>query len=251
MKRWHRWTLAALGVALAAVTLGPAAADWLVTKDGARVETQGSWRVESRLVVFKRPDGTFASMRLSEVDLEASRRVTREMAEAERAAAARNAEEQRPAERREPIARLTEKDLPPVGSSRRSADEDGEDAPAGRSAPRESGEADTRPDPIVVSTWSEVSEVDGDGLAFVGELRNTSEHMALGVGVTVTLFDEEDEEIASSDAVLTGTALPAGKSGGFRADFPGVFHYVRADFDVAADVVRSQTEEEAAETASR
>lgn len=250
MKRWHRWTLAALGVALAAVTLGPAAADWLVTRDGARIETQGPWRVESRLVVFKRPDGTFASMRLSEVDLEASERVTREVAEAKRAAAARAAEEQRPAERKKSIARLTEKDLPPVGSSRRSAEAE-EDAGAGSSGARGEDEEGGRPDPIVVSTWREVSEIDGSGLAFVGELRNTSEHMALGVGVTVTLFDEEDEEIASTDAVLTGTALPPGKSGGFRAEFPGIFHFVRADFDVAADVVRSQTEEEAAEPASR
>lgn len=248
MKRWHLWTLVGAGFALAAVTLGPAAADWLVTKDGARVETQGPWRVESRLVVFKRPDGSFASMRLSDVDLEASKRVTREMAEAERAAAARAAETQKPAEEKEPIARLTEKDLPPVGSRRRAEEE----APAEDSSSR-NGDAERRnPEPVTVSTWREVSEVDGDGLAFVGELRNASEHMALGVGVTVTLFDEEDEEIASADAVLTGTALPPGKSGGFRAEFPGVFHYVRADFDVAADVVRAEErDEEAAEPTAR
>lgn len=239
MSRFQRWILGGLGLALAAVILAPAAADWLVTKDGTRVETQGPWRVESRLVVFKRPDGTFASMRLSEVDLEASERVTREMAEARRAAAAENAERQRPTERREPVARLTEKDLPPV-ESRASSGPDGESEGAGSGDPPR-GREDAQP--VAVSTWREVTEIDGDGTAFVGELQNTGENMALGVGVEVTLFDSEDEVIATKEAVLTGSALPPGKSGGFRAEFPGVFHYARVDFEVGADIVEAQTED--------
>ena len=55
---------------------GPAAADWLVTREGASVETRGAWRQEGRLMVFTLADGTLASLRLDEVDLEASRQAT-------------------------------------------------------------------------------------------------------------------------------------------------------------------------------
>ncbi len=57
-------------------------ADWLVTLAGERVETQGSWQVKGRMVVFNQPDGTLSSMRLSEVDLDASREATASAAEA-------------------------------------------------------------------------------------------------------------------------------------------------------------------------
>ena len=57
-------------------------ADWLVTRAGERVETEGRWQVKGRMVVFTRPGGTLASLRLSEVDLEASRQATAEAAEA-------------------------------------------------------------------------------------------------------------------------------------------------------------------------
>ncbi len=64
-------------VALLAVLLAPiASADVLVTKDGARLETQGPWEVRRSQVIFTTPGGVLSSMRLSEVDLEASERAT-------------------------------------------------------------------------------------------------------------------------------------------------------------------------------
>src|SRR5689334_14665868 len=66
------WLLTLLGLAIAA----PARADWLVTRDGGRVETRGPWKEKGKLVVFTKADGTLASLRLSEVDLEASRKLT-------------------------------------------------------------------------------------------------------------------------------------------------------------------------------
>ena len=39
----------------------PAAADWLVTRDGGRVETKGPWKVKGKLVVFTRAAETAAS----------------------------------------------------------------------------------------------------------------------------------------------------------------------------------------------
>ena len=54
----------------------PAHADWLVTTEGERVETRGAWNVRGRMVVFTTKRGTLASMRLDEVDLDASETAT-------------------------------------------------------------------------------------------------------------------------------------------------------------------------------
>lgn len=232
--------LAAAALLAAIAFLVPAAADWLVTKDGTRIETEGPWKVESRLVVFKRPDGTFASMRLSEIDLEASERLTLAMAEA--AKRPKEADRVRE-ERREPVARLTEKELPPVESLPRETREE----PAGGELERPASPAEdgAEPQPVSVSTWREVTTADDPGLAFVGEISNPTEHVAVGVAVTVTLYDAEDEEIVSTLATLTSDSLPPGKNGAFRATFPGVFYYARADFDVSAELLLTSSAESA------
>lgn len=234
--------IGAVLVAIAALTVAaylvPATADWLVTKDGDRIETQGPWKVESRLVVFKRPNGSYASMRLSEIDLEASERLTLEMAET----AKRPKEVEAREPQREPVARLTEKDLPPVGR-RRPAEE--RESPSAReeasSAPTETEESS--PQAVEVSTWREVTTSEDPGVAFVGEIRNPTDHMAVGVTVTVTVYDAEDEELASTTAVLSSDTVPPRKNGAFRASFPGVFYYARADFDVSADLLLSDRPE--------
>ncbi len=55
-------------------------ADWLVTRAGERIETRGGWEVKGRMVVFTQPSGTLSSIRLSEVDLDASAAATAEAA---------------------------------------------------------------------------------------------------------------------------------------------------------------------------
>ena len=66
----------ALAAILAAGPALPAKADWLVTREGARVETQGAWKVKGKLVVFHTSTGKLSSLRVAEVDLDASRRAT-------------------------------------------------------------------------------------------------------------------------------------------------------------------------------
>ncbi len=61
---------------------GSAGADWLVTRAGERIETEGGWQIKGRMVVFTRPGGTLSSLRLSEVDVDASREATAQAAEA-------------------------------------------------------------------------------------------------------------------------------------------------------------------------
>ena len=83
-------SLAALLLALAAGA--SARADELVTRDGQVIETQGSWEVRGKLLVFKLADGTLASLRLDEADLEATEQRVR--AAEERARRARALSEQ-------------------------------------------------------------------------------------------------------------------------------------------------------------
>lgn len=59
-----------------AVLAQPADADILVLRDGHRLETDGPWEVRGGQVVFRTPHGVLSSLRLDEVDLEASRRAT-------------------------------------------------------------------------------------------------------------------------------------------------------------------------------
>lgn len=51
-------------------------ADWLVTTDGRTIETRGAWTVAGKLVQFNTAAGTLSSLRVAEVDLEASRAET-------------------------------------------------------------------------------------------------------------------------------------------------------------------------------
>lgn len=58
--------------------VAPAAADRLVTSQGEILETQGPWKVEGRMVVFTNATGELVAIRVSEVDLKASKKATEE-----------------------------------------------------------------------------------------------------------------------------------------------------------------------------
>lgn len=245
-----RWIFAGAGLLLTAALLVPAAADWLVTRDGTRIETAGPWRVENRLVVFERPDGTYASIRLSEIDLEASERLTRELAE--QARTPKTAAQPKPV-----VARLTEKELPPV-TARPAPDEEpagggSGEGPQGGEEPPAAEEAQTpAPESLQVVSWREVGGPESSGLEFVGDIRNVTASTALDVLVTVVLLDEEGEEIESAQALLTTSALPPGGTAGFRASFPGIFHSPGVEFRTSGTLVLSGEggEEQAAEPPS-
>ena len=244
MRDRSRWS-AVGAVALAAWgLLGAAAhADRLVTTDGHAVETEGPWRVEGRLVVFERPDGTLASMRRSEVDLEASRRATEEEAAA---AVAERDRSTRPPDRqtshREPIARLTEKELPPVGSGPAAQ---AETAPEGTDQAADAA-ADRKPASGLRIASSSEAGYDPSGLVFTGSVRNESSYTAVGVTVTGHLFDENGKESATTAAIVTSSALLAGERADFRATFPGVFSYTRVSFDVDGELLLNEPREQPA-----
>lgn len=64
-----------LSILVPALSL-PTRADVLVLTDGSRIQTRGPWQVESRRILYSDPGGTLTALRLSNVDLEASRRAT-------------------------------------------------------------------------------------------------------------------------------------------------------------------------------
>jgi glutaredoxin len=70
---------ARLAAALLASGLGvaPACSEWLVLRDGARLEIAGTPRVEGRRVLFTTPQGTLAALPAAEVDLVATEAANR------------------------------------------------------------------------------------------------------------------------------------------------------------------------------
>ncbi|HEV8577465.1 MAG TPA: FxLYD domain-containing protein [Thermoanaerobaculia bacterium] len=203
----------ALGLLIALLVAAPAAADWLVTHAGGRVETKGPWRVKGKLVVFNRTDGTLASLRVSEVDLEASRKAT---ADAQAKAAAPAA----PEAPKKKLASLTDADFrkqPPASSTASPAET--EEKPAVQSGP------------VTVSSWRRADDLGGDGVKIEGTLHNNTDDLVVNAGVEVQLFNEAGERVGTAVAVLSSPSLQPKGTVDFRASFPGVFTYAEVKFE--------------------
>ncbi len=203
---------------LALLAASPAAADWLVGRDGSTVETRGPWKVKRSVVVFTAADGTLSSLRLADVDLEASDRAT-----AEAAAPAAAAPAPEPA-RRPPVLVLRTED---VGGPVADAPEakTGEAAGQDPATPAAAAKDDAEPPPVEVVAWRQVEGSGIDGLEIRGTLRNDSPSIVTGAGVRVSLFDSDGELIGSRDAFLDAVSIAARATTGFRALFPGVEYF--------------------------
>ncbi|HEX7180276.1 MAG TPA: FxLYD domain-containing protein [Thermoanaerobaculia bacterium] len=229
----RNWKLSAgLAACLLAAGSGSAAADWLVTREGGRIETRGPWKEKGKLLVFTTADGNLASLRLSEVDLDASRKATAEAEAAARAQAeARNAP-QKPAEPKKEVFSITDKDVrppaPPADAPAQPGQPSSSEAPAADGA-RQPGE---RLPAVTVVGW-EREQVGTDGhVAITGTVRNDSEGSVADVRVFVQLFDDSGSAIATAPADLTATALMPGQLAAFRADFPSLFAFATVKVDV-------------------
>ena len=228
----------ALALALACAWLAtPAAGDWLVTRDGTRLETTGPWQVKGRQVIFTRPGGALAALRLADVDLEASAAAT----EASRAAAAAPPApppDSGEVERRPPVMVLTNADLPSgdTGSGERDdGDEDGEedgeegdDGDDGDDGDEQDDGASADPgsatgEPLVVVTWRELESSAVDGLEIIGSVRNRGRNVAADIRLLVTVADQEGTVLAEARAFLQRSSLVPGQSSTFRALIPGVY----------------------------
>ncbi|MCP3982218.1 MAG: hypothetical protein GY716_23160, partial [bacterium] len=218
------------------VCAAPAAGDWLVMRDGSRIETEGTWRVKGRQVVFTQRGGTLAALRLADVDLDASAEATAEShAPAGEAAGSKSGP-------RRPILVLTNDDLP-SGSAGASGDEAaGEDAAEGEAGDEDAGGGDAGSESdaadaeaVVIVSWREQESSAVDGLELVGSVRNTSTDVAAGVRVQVRI-PGEDGGMLETRAFLQRSSLAPGQTSTFRALLPGIYALEESPtFEVASE----------------
>ena len=212
MGGWTPLRFAFLAVLLV-LPAAPARADWLVTHEGTWVETRGAWEVKGKLVVFHTLKGDLSSLRLADVDLEASRRET---ARAELARKAAEEARKRPPEKKE------KKRTALVLTDDKVRHVEGGGAAAGASP--------QAPPSLTVTSWAHTASP-GDGhVVITGTLRNTSGAPASDITLAVQLLDAGGKATATGQAVLTATALGAGEQSGLRVEFPGATTYSDVKF---------------------
>jgi hypothetical protein len=225
----------------AALAAAPAAADWLVMKDGGRIETKGSWKVEGRRVLFTQPNGTLSVLKLDEVDLDQSAAVT--AAEVEAARKAAEPEPEAPA-RRAPVLRLTEKDIPP------SPEAGGEEGAPAAAAGAEAAPASD----LAVASWEKVQNASADGIEIFGTIRNSGTNNITSPSVMVMIYGQDGGLLATNEGTINSGMIAPGQSANFRVAFPGVPDFASVKFDVQGRGFRarpgeaeegSETEEEA------
>lgn len=215
MRRTSRFGFLVLAIGLA--SRGDLWADRLVLKDGTELDTAGPWEVQGRLVVFKRSDGTLASIRASEVDLDKS-------AEATTVANAPPPAAPEPAPRKPSVLSLTEQDLPPVGET--------EAAAAAAAGPA----AAPAPALIVMPGWRTVVAADGQSTELLGMVRNDSKAPALGVQVVAVLISQSGEVIAEIEGATSSRALQPGQTTSFRVGFENAQPFDRIEFRVNGEI---------------
>lgn len=222
-------------LALLIFSAAPAGADWLVMSDGARIETDGPWTERGRLVVFTDPGGTLMSVRLAEVDMDASYRVTAEMKEAAL----------RPPPLPPPpapsIFSLTDDDVGHVDDdeySQSSQADDEVDADSGfgsdadADADFDAGSESATTPLIGVVAWERDDNPAGDGLEVRATLENQGTDVAINIEVTVTLLDEDDSVLATAPGRIGTNGLMPGQTTEMIVDFPGIFDFAAVDFDI-------------------
>lgn len=234
MTQLRRSAAFGLGLLALATVSSPAAADWLVTREGGRVETKGTWTVKGKLVVFHTAEGKLSSLRLADVDLDASRRATEEAVAAQAQAAA---EPEKAPERRKSVRVITDKDVkpaPPPAEESEPADGSEGEAPTRENASVPTGSG------LAVETWSQERDPDDDHVMINGTLKNNSNVTSAELKLKAMIFDETGSLIAISQAALAATALPPGEKVAFRADFPGYFSFATVKFEAQSRRMKIQ-----------
>ena len=209
-------------ICLLVLTL-PAVADILALRDGGRVVTAGRWSVDGSVVVFTRPDGSLASIRLKSVDLKASGSSDLGRGRAGTGSLSEHLESAEPT--REPVLVLTDRDVPKA-----TPDSVASNPASGSSA------TSRRSSPVRVETWVEIEGA--DGYEIVGHLRNRGRVGERVYRVSVDLRGRDGKLVQSAMALPRQSVLEKGAATTFRARFRDVAERkVRPSFKV--DSVRA------------
>ena len=220
--------------------VGPLAADWIVTRDGAIIETRGEWEVQGRIIVFTMKNGALSSLPAAEVDLDGSAAYTVERRRPKELEVEREAPET--------AVVLTDDDVGHVNlasilSETGDVIQDDLGAETGGQAQDSGGdeqaatESASEPPTVIVRSWTDRGREDG-GTEVTGTLVNQGESPVNHVGLTVDLLDE-DGKLVSSVAASVGTPfLRAGQETTFTAAFPTVVSFTDFRFKVEGTVIQ-------------
>jgi hypothetical protein len=214
---------------LVLLLLAPAvSADWLVTKEGARIETKGPWKVKGAVVVFTMPNGTLSSMRVRELDLDQSALVTAEANKPpEEEGEAGEEDDPKPV-----VAEFTNENIRRAApsASEGSPEQDGEDG--------ERTEELSRPvvtPPYEVLAWNVVDRPEIDGIEVRGTLRNGGEETIANVSIVLRLLTPDNAFVDERRGNLQSTLLRAQAATNFSAAFPNLANEpYKLEVDVAS-----------------
>jgi hypothetical protein len=218
---------ARLGLALAlagTLFVAPATADWLVTLDGDRIETQGPWSIQGKLVVFTSPGGGLSSLRLADIDVDASDQLT----------AASQADQNRPRAvppTREATFVLTDNDVGHVDDRLRGSMEDRQDLAEEARADLKRTAAATE-EGVSVSDWDQSFDDNANGVVVTGRLENRSRDIQTEITLQVLLHLVDGTLAGRAPATLQKEVLNPRASTTFKATFAGVLSFDRPDFEI-------------------
>jgi hypothetical protein len=218
-------TLLAAGVAPAT----PIRADWLLMKDGSRVETKGAWEVRGAQVVFTLPHGTLAAVRAADVDFDGSARITAEALAPPKLAAT-------PVPATKPVMRITDADVAHVEATATATPT----VAAAGTAAKPAAPATAAASGLSVIGWNSRYDVGSQTTVLSGTVRNTGSTLAYNVRVVVTTLDAHGGLLAKSDAKLSTPGLGPGDTGSFEITYPGAMSIADAKFEVTGQRATGQ-----------
>ena len=210
----------------------PATADWLVTQGGDQVETRGPWEIRGKLVVFTLPNGTLSSMRLTDVDLDASQELTT-------AKDAPSAPVVATSQRREATIVITDSDVAHVGPEAPSTVAERQEAGAqarAELAAEASGEG------LTVAAWNQEYDDAIDGVVLTGSIENRSSNLHSEITLQVMLYNTDGSLAGRGAATVDNVLLRAGQSSSFRAAFAGIVGFDRPEFRVNSTALSPREE---------
>ncbi len=240
MRKSARWRASAIGAALLVVAAG-AGADWLVLRDGSRLEVKGTWKVSGKQIVFTTADGKLSSLRGDLVDLDASTRATEKAVREEESAAGQAETEAEPEPKPKAKWSFTDKDFErPKTEEGDQAESDTETKPTAPAAPKSD---------LDVVVWSQAIDPARNRIRVSGTLQNEGKDMAASIQLEVQLVDRQGVVVGAQPAVVQKPSLAPGESTDFSTTFPQIISYETVKFAPQASMFKIEPKEKPADSA--